>query len=90
MNKVKAIYFLASIGSLPVYEMEDGSIRLPFVHPNTRQHIWMSLKEGLATCNHKDLVLNMKNKIQFEKDFKKVQEELDTIKTEPPLKVVIN
>lgn len=45
--QVKKIHFIDTVPGLPVYEMEDGEIRIPF--PNGTKTVWITEKEALFT-----------------------------------------
>lgn len=70
------MYFISSVPGLPVYEMMDGSLRLPFSRKEKGERLfwWMSQEDMTKGIS------DIKTRAQFIAPFTNAQEEIDKIK----------
>jgi hypothetical protein len=66
--KVKAIHFVPSVPGLPVYEMENGDIRMPFIDIDKKNaNAWWTQAEVMATVKDRSIELRFRNAFQLVK-----------------------
>ena len=69
--QVKKIHFIETVPGLPVYEMEDGEVRMPF--PNGTKTVWITETEALFTLVKK----SPENEKGLKEMFKYTREQLE-------------
>lgn len=60
--QVKKIHFIESVPGQPIYEMENGTIRLPFPDGRTSSMLWLSEEDVLKsltqpTAENKNIII---------------------------------
>ena len=72
---VKAIWFIDAVPGLPVYEMQDGTLKMPFFKKDKSVHFWMSERELTKGIDDKKTV------DEFRKPFIEAIKQIDIEKT---------
>lgn len=52
--KVKAIFFVECVPGQPVYQMDNGDIRIPFPDGRTKAMLWITEEEAIKSLTVKN------------------------------------
>lgn len=80
MNKVKAIWFLPGIPGQPIYEMENGEVRIPYPHNKAGMMIWCNEEEALKAVVSTNIKQDSEHKKFIRKQFVDIRSEIGGMK----------